>query len=824
MVSVVAYRQNLTSIVNPVFTNVPNWVGSICTSSLITNNQIKGSSSCGFDRTDITFPDNVARIVITYTAGLGHPASNDCGTSPPALLSTDNPRAQEIAISPFKVLSTASFTPSIGSITQPSCSVETGSIELNGLPTSWTIVTSPGGIVTTGNGTSTVINNLPANTIYSFTITNASGCNSAVLNNIVINAQPPTPSPPSISTITQPTCTTSTGSVTINNLPASGNYIITSFPVGDTITSNGPTAVIGNLSPNTNYSFLVTNTFGCTSSASANVFINQPSNVLPIFDSILPVCSGETLSPLPTTSTNGINGTWLPALDNTSTTNYTFTPAIGQCATQTSLQVEVKPVAQYADVVTACDSFTWINGVTYYESTNTANLILNNAAFNGCDSVIILNLSIINSKNIFIQQQICEGSSFIFNNQNIISSGIYTANYNTANGCDSTVTLNLIVNNVYVDTVTISRCTGQSYFAGGALQNASGIYSDTYTSSSSCDSTVVTLLSFNSFISYFDTVSICNGESYFAGGTLQQTSGNYIDTFISVGGCDSLVFTNLTVISQAVTSLNAIICENQNYLFAGMQLNTAGVYSDTLQSNLGCDSIVLLNLQVNSGISAEIFDTICQGEKLIFGSIEISENGLYTLLSVSETGCDSTTLLNVFVINNELSITPQQAVVDTGATLQVSVATNAISPTYLWLPDTYLNCNNCPNPTITPYENTNYQLTVADKYGCEATALLQIIVNKDCKKSVVYIPNAFSPNGDGNNDFFEVYATAVNFYNLKIFNRWGEKKFESSSPLEKWDGTYKGIMQLPGVYVYYLETTTCEGKQNSYKGSVTIVK
>jgi hypothetical protein len=150
------------------------------------------------------------------------------------------------------------------------------------LPTSWTIVTSPGGIVTTGNGTSTVINNLTANTIYSFTITNASSCNSAVLNNIVINPQPPTPSPPSISTITQPTCTTSTGNVTINNLPASGNYIITSFPVGDTITSNGPMAVIGNLSPNTNYSFLVTNTFGCTSSASANVFINQLSNVLPI--------------------------------------------------------------------------------------------------------------------------------------------------------------------------------------------------------------------------------------------------------------------------------------------------------------------------------------------------------------------------------------------------------------------------------------------------------------------------------------------------------------------------------------------------------------
>ncbi len=571
----------------------------------------------------------------------------------------------------------------------------------------------------------------------------------------------------------------------------------------------------------TNYTF-TPNIGQCA--ISANTTIRVIPSITPFFNQIAPICSSETLSPLPTTSTNGINGTWLPTLNNTATTNYIFTPSIGQCATQTSLQVEVKPVAQYTDVVTACDSFTWINGVTYYESTNTANLILNNAAFNGCDSVIDLNLSITNSKRNFIHQQICEGSTFVFNNQNITSSGIYTANYNTVNGCDSTVTLNLIVNNIYNDTVTISRCTGQSYFAGGALQNTSGIYSDSYTSSSGCDSIIITLLSFNSFISYFDTVSICNGESYFAGGTLQQTSGNYIDTFISVGGCDSLVFTNLTVISPTVTSINAIICENQNYLFAGMQLNAAGVYSDTLQSILGCDSIVLLNLQVNSSVSTVIFDTICQGEKLIFDSIEISESGLYTLLSTSETGCDSTTLLNIFVINNELSITPQRAVVDTGATLQISVTTNAVSPTYLWVPDTYLSCNNCPNPTITPYENTNYQLTVADKYGCEATALLQIIVNKDCKKSIVYIPNAFSPNGDGNNDFFEVFATAVNFYNLKIFNRWGEKIFEASSPFEKWDGTYKGIMQLPGVYVYFLKTTTCNGEQKNYKGSVTIIK
>jgi len=163
--------------------------------------------------------------------------------------------------------------PTAGTITQPTCIVSTGSVVLSGLPVgNWTI--NPGAVF--GTGATTTISGLAASGTYNFTVTNDAGCTSVASANVVINAQPPTPSAPLAGAITHPTCTVSTGSIELNGLPAAGNWTLTTTPGGTTTIGTGTTTTIFGLIAGT-YSYTVTNATGCTSEASANVVITtQP--------------------------------------------------------------------------------------------------------------------------------------------------------------------------------------------------------------------------------------------------------------------------------------------------------------------------------------------------------------------------------------------------------------------------------------------------------------------------------------------------------------------------------------------------------------------
>ena len=158
-------------------------------------------------------------------------------------------------------------SPTVGTITQSTCTTATGSVILSGLPSgNWTI--NPGGI--TGNTTSTIITGLTPGP-HTFTVTNANGCVSLPSASVLINAALTVPSPPTIGLITQPTCASATGSVILSGLPT-GNWTINP----GAITGNTNSTTISGLST-ANYTFTVTNSDGCTSSASANVGIDpQP--------------------------------------------------------------------------------------------------------------------------------------------------------------------------------------------------------------------------------------------------------------------------------------------------------------------------------------------------------------------------------------------------------------------------------------------------------------------------------------------------------------------------------------------------------------------
>jgi len=187
--------------------------------------------------------------------------------------------------------------PTIGTITQPTCAVATGSVVLNGLPAAgtWTLTRTPGGVITSGTEISTTIAGLAEGT-YNYAVTNASGCTSAASANVVINAQPVTPSVPIVGNVTQPTCVLETGSVDLSGLPASGNWTLTRNPDGLTTTGKGTSATVSSLTHGT-YSYTVTNAGGCTSGVSANVVVTEQPGAptTPVISGIVqPTCSVTT--------------------------------------------------------------------------------------------------------------------------------------------------------------------------------------------------------------------------------------------------------------------------------------------------------------------------------------------------------------------------------------------------------------------------------------------------------------------------------------------------------------------------------------------------
>lgn len=187
-------------------------------------------------------------------------------------------------------------TPSGGDIAQPTCTNGTGSVVINGLPSSgsWNLTRFPGTVSQSGSGTSVTVANLTPGT-YNFTVTNTAGCTSQPSANIVINPQPPTPQPPVTGNITAPTCPVPTGSVSLSGLPSSGQWTMVSTPTGTRLTGTGSTVQVRGLVPGS-YTFTVTNSSGCVSAASETVVIPVvPDAPVLTVNNPKPVCAPATV-------------------------------------------------------------------------------------------------------------------------------------------------------------------------------------------------------------------------------------------------------------------------------------------------------------------------------------------------------------------------------------------------------------------------------------------------------------------------------------------------------------------------------------------------
>jgi gliding motility-associated-like protein len=308
------------SCLNPPVITLSRTSGSTCgTTSLTVNGNTFGGSA-----TSVTITENgsgsvspssvtTSPFAFTYT-----PETGDAGKTVIITLATNNPLGSPCAAAVASYTLTVNAIPSppaIGIITQPTCNVSTGSVILTDLPAeTWTLTLNPGGTTRTGSGINTVVSDLSEGT-HTFSVTSSAGCISPSSANVVINPQPQTPGAPLVQSISQPTCSLSAGSVVLNGLPSTGIWILTRYPGTVTLSGTGSTTTVSDLTAGI-YNFTITNSFQCTSIASANVVISvQPSvPTAPVLGTITqPTCFLPTgmvvLTGLPATGTWTLNRT-----------------------------------------------------------------------------------------------------------------------------------------------------------------------------------------------------------------------------------------------------------------------------------------------------------------------------------------------------------------------------------------------------------------------------------------------------------------------------------------------------------------------------------
>ena len=326
--------------------------------------------------------------------------------------------------------------------------------------------------------------------------------------------------------------------------------------------------------------------------------------------------------------------------------------AINGCDSTVTLNLTVNPIIDTTITAAICEGTTYTeNGFNVSEA---GTYTLNLQTVNGCDSIVTLTLTVNPVESTNLTAAICEGTTYTENGFNVSEAGTYTQNLQTINGCDSIVTLNLTVNTVESTNLTAAICEGSAYTENGFNVSEAGTYTQNLQTINGCDSIVTLTLSVNPVESTTLSAAICEGTTYTENGFNVSEAGTYTQNLQTIDGCDSIVTLTLSVNPVANTTLSVTICNGTTYTENGFNVSEAGTYTQNLQTVNGCDSIVTLNLTINPTYNITIDASINEGETYEANGFSESEAGTYVHTLQNEFGCDSVITLNL-TVNSSLN-------------------------------------------------------------------------------------------------------------------------------------------------------------------------
>lgn len=521
-------------------------------------------------------------------------------------------------------------------------------------------------------------------------------------------------------------------------------------------------------SPNSTTTYTVTGIVpGCTVTETVTVALEVLNNQEAFF------CEGEDYT-LPDGTVTDIPGEY----------EFVYTAAAG-CDSILTIALGATPDYDLTFQAYACGDEGYVlpdGTLTFTSGTYTMTVP---TAFAGCDSTVTTILDVLPALGSSQAYSVCAGETVTLPDGEVVDvTGIYTTILTSpVSGCDSTITSNVVVNEVYDLDLDINACNDSPYFLpDGSVTLNSGVYSFDLTSSAGCDSAVVLDITFTPAYDLDFYPEICAGESYtLPDGVIVTNSGLYVDQFFTVAGCDSTITTQLIV--HPLPNIDLEVAPSYCVYDETVSLSptpVGGTLSGPTVSGLNLNHVGVAPGQYN--VSYSFTDNEgCTAEEI----------ASYVLAAPLNPGFEWTVQCNRLDL---VSTTPDPSE----------------SIDYAWYVD---GIQIGEQTTAGHYYEAGGDyavgLTVTDVYGC-AFSLDQILdLPSEFDLTGFKVPNVISPNDDGMNDFLKLGGSSGNClkYTIHIYNRWGELVYvmtPNTSPFAGLDEDGNEVGE--GVYFYTLET------------------
>lgn len=392
---------------------------------------------------------------------------------------------------------------------------------------------------------------------------------------------------------------------------------------------------------------------------------------------------------------------------------------------------------------------------------------------------------------------------------------------------------------------SISACinAGQSYNFHGQILTGSGMYTATLTTVTGCDSIITLSLQVIQPNVSQNVYAGCGQVVY--NGTTYYNSTSFLDTVLSVGGCDSIynitaivVSTGFPYASSDTISGCGVVVNN------GISYTSSTLISDTIQNLGGCDSVYLsryINVMPMPQLTMPADYAICAGTPTtltanadgfvvwtvggnpVSTTVQPNTTTTYTATVTNSYGCVNTGNLTIQVQDLQLSLAADDMSIAAGQSVTFVTGANIPYTILSWSPASLFTNQTVQSQVVKPMESVHVTVLAASSAGCTDSASVDVAVYPAIES--IIIPNAFSPNGDGLNDTFgPIFVDNFKVIEYRIYNRWGAVVFEGYNGHTRWDGTYRGEPAPLGDYFYILRLEGGDGSIAERKGDVMLVR
>jgi gliding motility-associated-like protein len=474
----------------------------------------------------------------------------------------------------------------------------------------------------------------------------------------------------------------------------------------------------------------------------------------------------------------------------------------------------------------------------------------------GCDSLFSTVSLTIDTPTTHTQTvKLCGAQSYNLPWDSLVNkSGTYTHYYKNTIGCDSIISqVFLTIYTPSVSNTSIIVCGPQSYvLPWDSSVNRTGTYFHIYKNTFGCDSLLSTIAFSIDTAKISDTsIVICAGYPYrLPWDSSINSTGIFTHAFHNIAGCDSLLSTyRVRVDVPANINQSMLLCgDSTETISAGNGYNTYAWNTGASSSSITITKGALYTAQATDGFGCIAKDTFQVKEddlvSILPANMLLCVNdtktvdagkGFQSYLWSNHSTAQTTTINAPGIYWVTLSDTNHCRKTDTLAVVSSPLPEGflpatvvkcfyndiTIQPTYAY--DNYLWSTGETSYAITVMKPGIYNLQVTDNNGCAGRDSINV-VDSACKQ-YFYIPNAFTPNGDGRNDVFKPgFEALVVEYSFIIYNRWGQKIFSSGNPTIGWDGTVNGQQQPSGTYVWVCNYQLSGMQPETQKGTVVLIR